>query len=53
MEQYVLGERFVNEVVEQRGIEFLERVWASKENLPLNGGNPRPGRLDSPNLIGL
>lgn len=34
LEQYALGERFVNEVVAQRGIEFANRVWRSPEHLP-------------------
>jgi coenzyme F420 biosynthesis associated uncharacterized protein len=34
MEQYRLGERFVDEVVRQRGIGFANRAWASPEALP-------------------
>ncbi|HUE76075.1 MAG TPA: zinc-dependent metalloprotease [Chloroflexota bacterium] len=34
LEQYVLGERFVNEVVRQRGIDFMNRVWQSPAYLP-------------------
>jgi coenzyme F420 biosynthesis associated uncharacterized protein len=34
MEQYRLGERFVDEVVHQRGITFANRAWASPEALP-------------------
>jgi coenzyme F420 biosynthesis associated uncharacterized protein len=34
MEQYRLGERFVDQVVEQRGIAFANRAWQSLEALP-------------------
>ena len=34
MEQYRLGERFVDEVVRQRGIAFANRAWQSQEALP-------------------
>ena len=34
MEQYRLGERFVDEVVRQRGIAFANRAWHSQEALP-------------------
>jgi coenzyme F420 biosynthesis associated uncharacterized protein len=34
MEQYRLGERFVDEVVKQRGIAFVNRAWHSPESLP-------------------
>jgi coenzyme F420 biosynthesis associated uncharacterized protein len=34
MEQYRLGERFVDEVVRQRGISFANRAWESPEALP-------------------
>src|SRR5205807_3465571 len=34
MEQYRLGERFVDEVVRQRGITFTNRAWHSPETLP-------------------
>ena len=33
-EQYALGERFVNEVVRQKGIGFVNRVWQSPALLP-------------------
>ena len=33
-EQYVLGERFVNEVVRSRGLAFANRVWRSAWHLP-------------------
>jgi coenzyme F420 biosynthesis associated uncharacterized protein len=34
MRQYELGKRFCDAVVEQRGIESLDRVWSSAEALP-------------------
>jgi coenzyme F420 biosynthesis associated uncharacterized protein len=34
MEQYRLGERFVDEVVQQRSIAFANRAWQSLEALP-------------------
>ena len=34
MEQYVLGEAFVRQVVEARGVDFLNRVWSGPETLP-------------------
>jgi coenzyme F420 biosynthesis associated uncharacterized protein len=34
MEQYTLGERFAEAVVERRGLEFLQRVWGQAANLP-------------------
>ncbi|HEX8969854.1 MAG TPA: zinc-dependent metalloprotease [Chloroflexota bacterium] len=34
MEQYRLGERFVDEVVKQRGIAFANRAWSAPELLP-------------------
>jgi coenzyme F420 biosynthesis associated uncharacterized protein len=34
MEQYKLGERFVDTVVRQRGIAFANRAWESPEVLP-------------------
>jgi coenzyme F420 biosynthesis associated uncharacterized protein len=34
MEQYRAGENFVNRAVDQRGFEFVNRVWASPLNLP-------------------
>jgi putative hydrolase len=33
-EQYVLGERFVNEIVRSRGLTFANRVWSSAWHLP-------------------
>jgi uncharacterized protein (DUF2342 family) len=34
MEQYKRGERFVDHVVRERGIPFVNRAWESRENLP-------------------
>jgi coenzyme F420 biosynthesis associated uncharacterized protein len=34
LEQYALGEAFVRHVVEARGVDFLNRVWAGPEALP-------------------
>jgi coenzyme F420 biosynthesis associated uncharacterized protein len=34
MEQYRLGEHFVDEVVKRRGITFANRAWQSPESLP-------------------
>ena len=34
LEQYRIGERFVDEVVRQRGIAFMNRAWEGPENLP-------------------
>lgn len=34
MEQYRLGEIFVNQIVDARGIEFMNRVWSSPGTLP-------------------
>jgi coenzyme F420 biosynthesis associated uncharacterized protein len=34
MEQYRLGERFVDDVVKRRGIRFANRAWQSPESLP-------------------
>lgn len=33
-EQYALGERYVGEVVRQRGIDFMNRVWDTEQHLP-------------------
>ena len=37
LQQYVLGEHFVNTVVEARGIEVMNRVWEGPEMLPSLG----------------
>jgi len=34
LEQYALGEAFVQHVVQARGVEFLNRVWEGPERLP-------------------
>ncbi len=34
LEQYALGERFCQQVVDARGIEFLNRVWEGPQHLP-------------------
>ncbi len=34
LEQYALGEAFVQHVVDARGVDFLNRVWAGPEALP-------------------
>lgn len=44
MEQYRLGERFVDEVVAQRGIVFVNRAWQAPETLPTESEIRDPGR---------
>jgi coenzyme F420 biosynthesis associated uncharacterized protein len=34
LEQYVLGERFIDAVVAQRGRDFLARLWTGPETMP-------------------
>jgi coenzyme F420 biosynthesis associated uncharacterized protein len=34
LEQYALGERFCQQVVDARGIDFLNRVWEGPQRLP-------------------
>jgi len=34
MDQYRLGAEFVDRIVQERGIEFLNQVWKGPENLP-------------------
>jgi coenzyme F420 biosynthesis associated uncharacterized protein len=34
MEQYALGEKFAARVAEERGMEFLNRAWQAREQLP-------------------
>ncbi|MGH2351538.1 MAG: zinc-dependent metalloprotease, partial [Chloroflexota bacterium] len=34
LEQYALGERFCQQVVDAKGIDFLNRVWDGSEHLP-------------------
>jgi uncharacterized protein (DUF2342 family) len=43
-EQYVLGERFVNEVVARSGIAGMNRVWRGPEALPTLDEIKQPGR---------
>jgi len=43
MEQYRLGERFVDEVVQQRSIAFVNRAWLSAEALPTEAEIKDPG----------
>lgn len=51
MEQYQLGERFVDEVVRQRGIAFVNRAWQSPETLPTEAEIRNPeawmGRMEA------
>lgn len=42
MEQYARGEAFVGQVVESRGIAFLNRAWSAAENLPTEAELRRP-----------
>ncbi len=34
LEQDILGERFIDAVVERRGQEFVERLWTGPETMP-------------------
>ncbi|MDI6822179.1 MAG: zinc-dependent metalloprotease [Actinomycetota bacterium] len=34
LKQYILGERFVSYVVKSEGVEFLNRIWDDRDNLP-------------------
>ena len=34
LEQYILGERFIDAVVERRGRDFVERLWTGPETMP-------------------
>ena len=43
LEQYVLGEIFVNAVVAERGIGFMNRVFASPQTLPDMAEIRQPG----------
>jgi coenzyme F420 biosynthesis associated uncharacterized protein len=43
MEQYRLGEQFVDAVVSQRGIAFVNRAWQSPEALPTEAEIRDPG----------
>ena len=44
MEQYRLGEQFVDTVVRQRDITFANRAWQSREALPTEAEIRDPGR---------
>jgi coenzyme F420 biosynthesis associated uncharacterized protein len=44
MEQYRLGEQFVDAVVRARGITFVNRAWHSQEALPSEAEIRDPGR---------
>ncbi len=44
LEQYALGEAFVNEVVRRRGIAFANQVWRSPEYLPTLDEVRQPAR---------
>jgi coenzyme F420 biosynthesis associated uncharacterized protein len=44
MEQYRLGERFVDHVVRERGIGFANRAWHTPESLPSEAEIRDPGR---------
>jgi coenzyme F420 biosynthesis associated uncharacterized protein len=44
MEQYKLGERFVDHVVRERGIAFANRAWDAPEALPSEAEIRDPGR---------
>jgi uncharacterized protein (DUF2342 family) len=44
MEQYRLGEQFVDQVVAQRGIAFVNKAWQSPETLPTEAEIRDPGR---------
>ena len=44
MEQYRLGERFVDHVVTERGISFANRAWQEPETLPTEAEIRDPGR---------
>jgi coenzyme F420 biosynthesis associated uncharacterized protein len=44
MEQYRFGERFVDHVVRERGISFVNRAWHEPESLPNEAEIRDPGR---------
>ncbi|MCC6628940.1 MAG: zinc-dependent metalloprotease [Chloroflexi bacterium] len=44
LEQYILGESFINTVVERRGRPFLARLWAGPETMPTLGELHAPER---------
>ncbi|MGZ4904482.1 MAG: zinc-dependent metalloprotease [Halobacteriota archaeon] len=44
MEQYVLGERFVEHVATEKGMDFVNRVWRSPSDIPTLDELVRPKR---------
>ncbi|MDD5448621.1 MAG: zinc-dependent metalloprotease, partial [Actinomycetota bacterium] len=42
--QYKEGERFINHVVEAKGIKFANLVWKSEKNMPDMGEIKNPDR---------
>jgi coenzyme F420 biosynthesis associated uncharacterized protein len=44
MEQYKLGERFVDHVVRERGVAFVNRAWEEPETLPTEAEIRDPAR---------
>jgi coenzyme F420 biosynthesis associated uncharacterized protein len=44
MDQYRLGAAFVDQIVGERGIEFLNRVWDGEANLPTEDEIKQPDR---------
>ena len=46
MEQYRLGERFIDQLAEQRGHEAVKRIWEGPAHLPTMEGDPRTGAVD-------
>ncbi|MGZ4940433.1 MAG: zinc-dependent metalloprotease [Halobacteriota archaeon] len=44
MEQYVLGERFVEHVATEKGMDFVNRVWRSPSDIPTLDELVRPTR---------
>ncbi|MGZ7164463.1 MAG: zinc-dependent metalloprotease, partial [Halobacteriota archaeon] len=44
MEQYVLGERFVENVATEKGMDFVNRVWRSPSDIPTLDELVRPNR---------
>ncbi len=46
LEQYRLGEAFIDHVVEARGHDFARRVWFRRENIPTLDELHHPDDLD-------
>ncbi len=44
MEQYVVGERFVEHVATEKGMDFVNRVWRSPSDIPTLDELVRPNR---------